>query len=86
MGTDILSFMGITIITTLECLKRDGDTAVSGSALARPFSLYFTSGVRTEQIVAGWERGQLSPWLLVFSPFPRFLFMAPVKLVTSPLH
>lgn len=78
--------MTITIITMLECLKRDGDTAVSGSALTRPFPLYFTSGVPTEQIVPGWERSQLSLWLVVFLLFPRFLFMASVKLITSPLH
>lgn len=75
----------MTIIATLECLKRDEDTAVSGSVLACPFTLYFASSIPMEQILAGWERSQLSPWL-VFLLFPGFLFMAPVKLVTSPLH
>jgi len=76
--------MTIDYCTTLECLKRDGDPAVSGSGVTHPSSLYFTSGVPMEQI--GRERSQLSPWLAVFLPFPSFLFMASAKLITSPRH
>lgn len=79
-----------TKIPTENKLSKLSSSKFSKSLLASWFERCFRAQWAQPFGEGGWlclpERSQLSPWPVAFIFFPRILFMAPVKLVTSPLH